>query len=262
MPSIAGFSEFEYGPPSDHLAPMAQEGFENFLEVQQPRLVLDQRDHVHAERVLHLRFFVQIVQDDFRHFAALEFQYEPHTLLVGLVPKIGNAFDLLLADQLADALQHLVADDLVRQLINDNRLAVAFFQFLYMGACTNDDAASSATVSFLDADGAVDNPLGREVRSGDNFDDLFQGDIRTLEDGQTGIDDLGQVVGRHIGGHAHGNTRRTIDQQIRDPGRQDARFLFLAVVIGDEVDCLLVDIGKEFGRNFFQPAFGIAVRGG
>ena len=43
------------------------------LQVQQARLAVDQRHHVHAEGVLHLRLLVQIVQDHVGVLAALQF---------------------------------------------------------------------------------------------------------------------------------------------------------------------------------------------
>ena len=65
MAPIARLSKFKDSPPGDDLAPMAQKRVEDLLEIEQPRLVFDQRHHIHSEGVLHLCFFVQIVQDDF-----------------------------------------------------------------------------------------------------------------------------------------------------------------------------------------------------
>ena len=50
---------------------MTKKRLENLLEIKQPRLAVDQGDHVHAKRILHLRLLIQIVQHYFRHFAAL-----------------------------------------------------------------------------------------------------------------------------------------------------------------------------------------------
>ena len=81
------------------------EALEHLLEVQQLRPAVDQRDHVHAEGVLQLRLLVQVVQHDFRHFAALELDHDAHAGLVGLVADVADAFQLLVAHQLGDALE-------------------------------------------------------------------------------------------------------------------------------------------------------------
>src|SRR4030065_37763 len=49
------------GAAGDNFAAVAQEGVEHLPQVKQPRLAFDQRHHVHAEGVLHLRLLVQIV---------------------------------------------------------------------------------------------------------------------------------------------------------------------------------------------------------
>ena len=85
----------------DDLAPVQQEELEELLEVEQPRLAVDERDHVHAEAVLQLRQLVQVVQDDLGDLAALELDDDAHAAAVGLVAQVGDAFELLLAHELA-----------------------------------------------------------------------------------------------------------------------------------------------------------------
>ena len=55
MAALARLAQLEYGAARDDLAAMPQERVQELLEIQQPRLAVDQRDHVHAERVLELR---------------------------------------------------------------------------------------------------------------------------------------------------------------------------------------------------------------
>src|SRR3546814_16376568 len=64
---------FIHGTACNHFAAMTQEGFQHLLEVQEARLPIQQRDHIHAERILQLSLLIEIIKDDFRHFAALEF---------------------------------------------------------------------------------------------------------------------------------------------------------------------------------------------
>ena len=75
----------------------------NCLRLRSARLAVDQRHHVHAEAVLQLRQLEEVVEDDLGDFAALQLDHHAHARLVGLVAQVGDAFELLLAHQLADA---------------------------------------------------------------------------------------------------------------------------------------------------------------
>ena len=101
--TVARLAQLEARAPHDDLSPVLQEELEELLQIEQARLAVDQRDHVHAEAVLQLRQLVQVVEDDLGDFAALELDHHAHARLVRLVAQIGNAVELLLAHQLADA---------------------------------------------------------------------------------------------------------------------------------------------------------------
>ena len=238
---------------------MAQEGVQNLLQIEQAGLTVHQRHHVHPERVLHLRFFVQVVQDDFGDFAALELQHHTHAGLVRFVADFGETVETLVAHQLADLDKKCRLVDLVRQLVDDDCLAVALFQLLDMGAGTDYHAAAAGAVTLLDSRGAVDDSAGWKVRSRDDFHQLVDADFGASQDCQAGIDNFVQAVRWNVGGHPHRDTGRAVDEQIGYPGRQDTGFLLLAVVVGDEIDGLLVDIGQQLGGDLLQAAFGIAV---
>ncbi len=76
-----------------------------------------------------------------------------------------------------------------------------------------------------------------------------------------GVDDLTQVVRGNVGGHRHRDALAAIDEQVREAGRQDGRYLVLARVIVLEVDRVLVDAVEEPGGDVGQPALGVAGRG-
>ena len=105
MAAFARLAQIEHRTAGDDFAAVAQEGVEHFLQVEQARLAFDQRHHVHAEGVLHLRLLVQIVQDHVGVFAALELDVDAHARLVGLVAQVGDAVNLLFAHQLANFYQ-------------------------------------------------------------------------------------------------------------------------------------------------------------
>ena len=55
---------------------------------------------------------------------------------------------------------------------------------------------------------------------------------------------------------------RAVDEQVRQLGRQDRRLLLGAVVVVDEVDGVLVDVGEHLAGDRGQARLGVAHRGG
>ena len=52
--------------------------------------------------------------------------------------------------------------------------------------------------------------------------------------------------------------RRAIDQQVWNSSRQDRRLALALVVVRDEIDGLLVDVGQELLRDLGHAHFGVA----
>ena len=75
------------------------------------------------------------------------------------------------------------------------------------------------------------------------------------------VGDLAQVVRRDVGGHADRDAGRAVDQQVGEARRQDRRLLRAAVVVGLEVDGVLVDVADHLHRQRRHPALGVAHRG-
>jgi hypothetical protein len=92
--------------------------------------------------------------------------------------------------------------------------------------------------------------------------DLRQRDRRIVDQRHAAIDDFGEIVRRDVGRHADGDAARAVDQQVREPRRQDGRFMFGAVIIVLEIDSFLVDVFQQFVRDLFQTRFRVAHRRG
>ena len=168
--AFARLAQFEHGAARDHFAAMRQEVEQHLLEVQQLRLAVDQRHHVHAEGVLELGLLVQVVQHHFRHFAAFQFDHHAHARLVGLVADVGDALELLVAHVFGDALEQRLLVDLVRQLVDDDGDAAAVLAvFLEVGLGAHDDAPAAGAVAVAHAGDAVDDAGGGEVRRGNRL---------------------------------------------------------------------------------------------
>jgi hypothetical protein len=86
--------------------------------------------------------------------------------------------------------------------------------------------------------------------------------IRVLDEGDGGVDDLAEVVRRDVGRHADGDAARSVDEQLRELRREDRRLDLGVVVVRDEVDGLLVDVGEQLDRDARQAALGVTHGGG
>src|SRR6185437_4643468 len=240
--ALARLAQVEARAPHDHFAPVRDEMLEELLEVQQSRLDIDQRDHVHPEAVLKLRQLVQVVLDDLRHFAAFELDDDAHARLVGFVAQVGNALELLFAYELADAHEQVRLVYLVGNLVDDDRLAIALVEVLEMRAGAHYYATAAGPIAFANAFQPVNDSRRRKVGRRDDFHQLIDGEPGTGEERQAGVDGFGQVVRRDVRRHADRDARRAVDEQVRQPRRQHCGFLLLAVVIGHEIDGFLVDV--------------------
>ena len=256
MATLARLAELEYSAAGDHLATVRQEALQHLLQVQQLRLAVDQRDHVHAEGVLQLGLLVQIVEHDLGDFAALELEHHAHARFVGFVADIGNTVELLVAHQFGDALEQRLLVDLVGQLIDDDgRAAVADFFEVRLSA--HHHTATAGAIAIAHTGHAIDDAGGREVRRRDDLDQLIDRALGCLQHMQRAIDHFGDVVRRDVGRHADCDAGRAVDQQVGDAGRQHRRLFFLAVIVGYEIDSFLVDVGQQFLRNLVEAALGV-----
>ena len=97
---------------------------------------------------------------------------------------------------------------------------------------------------------------------GDVFHQSVDVDRRIVDQRDQRIDHFRQVVRRDVGRHADRDAGRAVDQQVREPGRHDRRFLFLLVVVGLEIDGFLVDVGHQLVREPRHARLGVTHRRG
>ena len=83
---------------------------------------------------------------------------------------------------------------------------------------------------------------------------------RIVDHRQAGVDDLGEVVRRNVGGHAHRDARRSIDQQVRVTRRHDARLGERFVIVRNEVDGLAVEVREQFPGDARHAHLGVTHR--
>ena len=90
------------GAADDDLALVLDVVADDLAQRQRLRHVVDQRDGVDAERRLHRRVLVELVEHDLRDRVALELDHDPHAVAVRLVAQVGDLGDLLVLDELGD----------------------------------------------------------------------------------------------------------------------------------------------------------------
>ena len=65
-------------------------------------------------------------------------------------------------------------------------------------------------------------------------------------------------MGRHVGGHAHRDAARAIHQQIGEARRKNGRLALGIVIVGLELDRVLVDVLQQRVRHLGHAGFGVA----
>ena len=71
---------------------------------------------------------------------------------------------------------------------------------------------------------------------------------------------LAEVVRHEVRGHAYRDTRGAIDEQVRNGCRQDGRLCFATVIVGDEVDDVLIEANGHVEGGWRQSGLGVAHR--
>ena len=203
---------------------------------------------------------VEFVDDDAGGLAALEFE-DDAGLFVGFVAQVGDFVEGLVLHQRGDVLREGGAVDVVGDLRDDD-LLLAGFKFLRVAFAAHvDDAAAGAQITF-DTVAPGDHAAGGKVGPRDELDQLVHAEVRVVHDGTDAVNQLAEVVRRDVGGHADGDARRAVHEQIGEAGGEDGRLGGFLVVIGAKLDGVLVNAAQEFLGDFGEPALGIAVGGG
>ena len=118
------FSRSNSAAAADDVAAVVDVRLEDLLDADGARLAIDQRQHVDGEGGLHGGVLVERVQQLPRVRLALQLDDDAHAVAVGLVAQVGDALDALGADEVGDLLDERGLVRLVRQLGDDDLVAV------------------------------------------------------------------------------------------------------------------------------------------
>ena len=98
MSAAFGFIQIVLGTSYNNLYPMIDKFLHHLFKSKYHRASIHQRQHVDAECGLHLAVFIQIIE----YYAVIviffQIQYNAHTLFIGFISEIGDAFNLFIFD--------------------------------------------------------------------------------------------------------------------------------------------------------------------
>ena len=174
--------------------------------------------------------------------------------------KVANAVELALTDLIGDPLQERSLVDLVGQLGDDDLVAAAARRLLDEGLGADHDASAPGGIRGLDPLPTKDRSSGREVRAGDDLHQVLDRGIGIVNQQRDGVAKLVQIMRRNVRGHADGDAGTAVEQQVRQPRRQYPGLLARGIVVGNELDGVLVNIGEELVRDRGQTRFGVSHR--
>ena len=130
---------------------------------------------------------------------------------------------------------------------------------LKLGAGTDGHPAPAGGVGGADAGPAHDDALGGKIRTFDVLHEVGQIRLRVFQHADSGVDDLPQVVGRDVRGHAHGDARRAVHQQVWEAGGQDLGLLAALVEVGGPIHGVLLDVCQHIPGHFGHAGLRVTV---
>ena len=198
-----GLGELEAGAAGDDLEAVVDVAAEQLLEGHDLGAAMIDGEHVGAEGGLELGVLVEVVEDDLREGAALEFDDDADAVAGAFVADVGDAFDDLLVDEVGHLLDHAGLVHRVGDLGDDDGLFVLVFDDL--GLAAHDDGAAAELVHGLDGAGAADGGAGGEVGALDELHEVVDGAVGVVDVMGDPVHEFAEVVGRDVGGHADGD---------------------------------------------------------
>ena len=262
MVAFFGLAQQVTGSALNRLDPEVEEDLEHLAQGEQHRLAVHQRQHVGTEIALQWRELEQVVQHHLGIGIPAQFDDDPHAVAVGFVANVGNPLELLVVHQLGNALDQRGLVGLIGQLRDDHSVAIGAplgLDRLNRGHAAHRDGTAAGFVHLPNPAPPQDLTAGGEVRSLDDGGQLTIADFGVGDQREQAINQLGEVVGRNVGGHAHRDPRRAIQQQLRDARRHHRWFLLGAIEVVDEIDGFALDVLQQaVGRQRPQPRFGVS----
>ena len=254
-----GLAKEEAGTAQDDLAAMFDEAGDGLLEGEKLGTPSVDGEHGDGEGGFKRRVLVEIIDDHLGNGIALQLDHHA-SILIGLVADGADVGDDFFIHQSGDTLHKRGTVDIVRNLSDDDLFA-STLDLLHSGTTTHLHRTAPGFEILTDASDTAELAAGREIGPFDVHHQLIERDVGVINLGTDRVDGLTEIVRRNIGRHTDGNTGATVDEEIWNRCREDGWFLTGVIVVGNEVDRVVIHVLHEDGAERTESGFGISHRG-
>ena len=267
MGTLLCLLQVELRTPDRYVVTMFHEVADTVLQVQQARTELQliggirhQGNIVHREGALQCRHLEQFIEDDIGIGITPHVNNDAHTLSARLVVDVGDTLKLPFLHQIGNVLDELLFVHAVWNFRNDDLVVLVVALNFSLG--THDNTSAARFIGIFHALETIDIGTRREIRSGNILHQSLCVKLRIVYVSTAAIDNLPQVVGRHVRCHTYGNTVTAVDQQVRHLGRHDARLQQRVVEVVRHNDGVLFQVVHDVFTHLRQAALRVTHRCG
>ena len=188
--AVFGFLQQESGAAADDFDAVIDEVLDGLNQAHFAGLSVDHRQQDHGKTFLHGGVLEELVENDLRLGAALEFDHDAHAVAIALVANVGDVFDFFVVDQLRDALDQARFVYLIRNFGDDDGLAI-FGDVFDGGFGAHHEAAAAGAVGFEDSGASVDDAGGGEIGALHELQNFGELRVGIVDERDGGVDDFG-----------------------------------------------------------------------
>ena len=196
------FGQLKLRAADDDVFAVVDEDLQERLQPQHPGPAVNEREQDDAEGRLHLRVLIELVQHHLVGRVAFELNDDAHPVTVRLIAQIGDALEAPVLDELGDRLDQVGLVDLVGELRDDDRLAVAL-ELLRLDLGADPQAAAAGLIGVPDPVAPADDRARRKIRPLHMPRQPGRVEVGIVDERAGGAHDFSQVVRRDVRRHAH-----------------------------------------------------------
>ena len=238
------FRQIETGSADDDFLLMMQIMLQHLFQRKHLWFAVDQSELNDAKADLHLCMLEQLIEDDGSVRLFFYLNHHAQTFFIAFIAQVCDAFDALFMHQLCNLCDQLRLVHLIGQLVDKNALLAVVHLFNYRTGAQLDYPAAGL-IGGADAFRPQDNAGRRKIRAGNEFHQIIRRACRVIDQQLNCTDHFVQVMRRDICRHADRNAGTSVDQQVRQPRRQNCRLLFLTVIVINKIDRIFIEIGHH-----------------
>ena len=235
---------------------MLYEVLHALFQREQTGTTLYQCDIVDRERTLQGCHLKQLVQQYVGIGIALHVNNDTHPLTTRLIVHISNTLNLVLIGKVCNVCYEISLVNAIRNLCNHNLIVSLATLNLSLG--THHNTTTTSLVGIAHSLQTIDVCACGEIRTWDILHQSISIDIRIVDISTATINNLCQIMGRHVGSHTYSNTITTIYQQVRNLGRHHSRFNERVVEVRSHVNSFLIKVVHDMLTHLREAALCVS----